>query len=83
MFNLPFILLYNFGVVAKVSYVVTQARQQAVAPGMLMSVNVVPDETEVLFVAALAGSAVVTTKTTAIRVSPICFTISSKCLYYL
>lgn len=32
---------------------------------------------------ALAGRAVMTTKTRAVRVRPICFTISSKCLYYL
>ncbi len=37
----------------------------------------------VFFAAAFAGSAEVTTKTTAIKVNPICFTISSKGLYYL
>ena len=53
------------------------------APGMLMRVNDVPLETDVFFDAAFAGRAVVTTNTTAMRVSPICFTISSKGLYYL
>lgn len=46
-------------------------------------VNVVPVEMVDFLVAALAGSAVVTISTSAITVSPICFTISSKCLYYL
>jgi len=32
---------------------------------------------------AFAGRAVVTTSTRAASVNPICFTISSKCLYYL
>ena len=44
--------------------------------------NVVLDEIG-FFDAAFAGSAVVATKMTAINVNPICFTISSKCLYYL
>ena len=35
------------------------------------------------FAAALAGSAEVAIKTTAMSVIPICFTISSKYLYYL
>jgi hypothetical protein len=38
---------------------------------------------EIVFDAAFAGSAEVTTKRTAMSVNPICFTISSKCLYYL
>jgi hypothetical protein len=46
-------------------------------------VNVVPVEIDDLLVAAFAGSAVVTISNSAITVSPICFTISSKCLYYL
>lgn len=45
--------------------------------------KVVPEEIVDFLGAAFAGSAVVTTNTTAIRVSPNCFTISSKCLYYL
>ena len=49
---------------------------------MVNSVNDVPDET-VDFVAAFAGSAVVTISATAIKVRATCFTISSKCLYYL
>ena len=49
---------------------------------MVDRVNVVVGAIAFL-VAAFAGSAEVTIKTTAIRVSPICFTISSKWLYYL
>jgi len=58
-------------------------RQQPFAPGIVDKVKVIPVEIDVLFTAAFAGSAVVTIKTRAITVSPICFTISSKCLYYL
>jgi hypothetical protein len=50
-------------------------------PGMVIMVNVVC--VEIFFDAAFAGSAEVTTRTTAMSVNPICFTISSKCLYYL
>jgi hypothetical protein len=57
-------------------------KQQDAVPGMVDKVNVVLDEI-VVFDAAFAGSAVVRTKTTAINVNPICFTISSKWLYYL
>jgi len=48
-----------------------------------MSVNDVPVEIDDFFGAAFAGSAVVTISTRAMTVSPNCFTISSKCLYYL
>ena len=46
-------------------------------------VKVVVGAIAFVFTVAFAGSAVPTTRINAIRVSPICFTISSKCLYYL
>jgi hypothetical protein len=50
---------------------------------MVAMVKVVVLVIGAFFTAALAGSAEVTIKTTAISVIPICFTISSKCLYSL
>ena len=50
---------------------------------MVKSVNEVPPEIVDFFEAAFAGSAEVTMSINAITVSPICFTISSKWLYYL
>jgi len=63
--------------------VLNYARQQALAPGIVDKVKETPVEIDGLLVVAFAGRAVVTINTIAINVSPICFTISSKCLYYL